>query len=73
MWSITLSRNNCAEIFKQSLGARNRVGIELSSARQAKQTGGIDNLESILVLLKSLQLRALYSHLHNHREHIGIE
>jgi len=48
-----------AEI-KQSMGARNRVGIGFFvPARQATQPGGIGSLESILGLLKSLKIRAL--------------
>jgi hypothetical protein len=44
------------------MGARNRVGIGLSfPARLATQPGGIGSLESILGLLKSLTIRALYS------------
>ncbi len=53
----------CAGIFKQSTGARNRVGIGLSF-RPARlhntQPGGIGFLESILGLLKRLKIRALY-------------
>ncbi len=50
----------CAEIFKQSVGARNRVGIGCTvPARQATQPGEIGILESILGLLKSLKIRAL--------------
>ncbi len=49
----------CAGIFKQSMGARNRERIVLSTARQASYAGGIDSLESILGLLKSLENRAL--------------
>jgi hypothetical protein len=42
------------------MGARNRVGIELSyRPRQAAQPGGIGSLESIIGLLKSLKIRAL--------------
>jgi hypothetical protein len=44
------SFSNCAVIFKQSMEARNRVGIGLSyrPAMQATYAGGIDSLESIL-------------------------
>ncbi len=51
----------CAGIFKQSMGARNQVGIHrvVVSARQATQPVGIGSLESILGLLKSLKIRAL--------------
>jgi hypothetical protein len=50
----------CAGIFKQSMWARNRVGIGIVvPARQATQPGGISSLESILRLLKSLKIRAL--------------
>jgi hypothetical protein len=54
--------NYFAGIFKRSMGARNRVGIGLSywPARGYK-AGGIDSLESIFGLLKSLKIRALYS------------
>jgi hypothetical protein len=46
----------CAGMFRQSLGTnRNRVVV---SARQATQPGGIGSLESILDLLKSLEIRA---------------
>jgi hypothetical protein len=44
-----------AGIFKQSLGARNRVGIGLSYRPAMLHSGGIDTLESILGLLKSLK------------------
>ncbi len=44
-----LKRALCAGIFKQSIGARNRVVVP---ARQARQPGGIGFLESILGLLK---------------------
>jgi hypothetical protein len=50
---------DCAGIFKQSMGARNRVGIGLSYQRQTTQPGGFYSLESILELLKSLKIRAL--------------
>jgi hypothetical protein len=41
------------------MGARNQVGIGLSkSAHQATYAGGIDSLESILGLLKSVEIRA---------------
>jgi hypothetical protein len=50
----------CAEIFKQFLRSRNRVGKGLSyrPVRPAKQPGGIGSLKSILGLLKSLKIRA---------------
>ncbi len=50
------------EFFKQSTGARNRVGIGLSyrPTRQATQAGGIVSLKWILGLLKRLHIRALY-------------
>ncbi len=52
-------KQSCAGIFKQSMGAReaskNRVVVQ---ARQATKAGGIDFLESILGLLKSLIIRA---------------
>ncbi len=49
---------NCAGIFKQSMGARNRIGTGWSyrPARLDSQLGGIGSLESIL---KSLKIRAL--------------
>jgi hypothetical protein len=50
-----------AGIFKQSVGARNRVRIQkrvVVQARQATQPGGIGSLESILGLLQSLKLGA---------------
>ncbi len=48
------------EIFKQSIGARNRVGrLVAVPTRQASQPGGIGSLESILELLKCLKIRAL--------------
>ena len=50
--SILFSR---AGIFKQSMGARNRVIV---LARQATKTGGIDPLESIPGLHKRLKIRA---------------
>jgi len=43
---------SCAGILEQFMGARNRV-----PARQATEAGGIDLLESILVLHKSLKYR----------------
>jgi hypothetical protein len=49
-----------AGIFKQAMVATNRVGIGfVIPARQATKAGGIDSLELILVLLKSLKIRAL--------------
>jgi hypothetical protein len=45
-----------AGIFKQSMGARNRVGIGLSY-RTARLHSGIGSLESILGLLKSLKIQ----------------
>ncbi len=47
-----------AGIFKQSMGARNRVGTGLSY-RPATQPGGIGSLESIPRLLKSLKIPTL--------------
>ncbi len=38
--------------FKQSVGARNRVGKGCTPARQATQPGGIGSLDSIFGLLK---------------------
>jgi hypothetical protein len=53
-------QNKIAGISKQSMGARNRVGIGLSyrPARLHIKPGGIGSLESILGLLKSLKIRA---------------
>jgi hypothetical protein len=46
------------------MGAKNRVGIcrVALPARLATKAGGIDSLESILVFLKSLKIRALIGH-----------
>ncbi len=50
----------CAGIFKQSTGARNRVGIGLSYwPGRLYKTGGIDFLDSIPGPLKRLKIRAL--------------
>jgi hypothetical protein len=50
----------CAGILEQSMWARNRGGIGLSyRPAMATQPGEIGSLESILVLLKSLKIRAL--------------
>jgi hypothetical protein len=50
----------CAGIFKQSVGARNQVGIGLSYRPASLQkAGGIASLESSLGLLKCLKIRAL--------------
>jgi hypothetical protein len=46
----------CAGIFKQSLGARNQVGKDYRTGRQATYAGGIDSL--VPGLLKSLKIRA---------------
>jgi hypothetical protein len=46
-----------AGIFKQSVGATNRVGMVVVPARQATQPGGIGSLESIPGPLKSLKYR----------------
>ncbi len=48
-----------AGIFKQSMGASNRVGKVVVPARKTKKAGGIGSLESILRLLKSLIIRPL--------------
>jgi hypothetical protein len=49
-----------AGIFKQSMGARDRVGIGLSLlARQATKAGGIHSLESIPGLHKRFKIRPL--------------
>jgi hypothetical protein len=53
---------NCAGIFEQSMGARNRVGTWLSyrpAKLHSSQPGGTGYLESILGLLKSLKIPAL--------------
>jgi hypothetical protein len=50
----------CAGIFKQSMWARNRVGLGLSYRHAKLQAGGINSLESIPELLKSLKFRALH-------------
>jgi hypothetical protein len=47
-----------AGIFKQYLGARNRVNRVAEPARQTTQHCGIGSLESSLGLLKSLKIRA---------------
>ncbi len=69
-WSVWLNASSVpkdstnAGIFKQYMGAlepsRNRVVV---MARQATEAGGIDSLESILGLLKSLKIRALCTQL----------
>ncbi len=51
-----------AGIFKQSMGARNRVGLSYVPARQATQPGGVGSLEAILGLLKSLKIRQSFLH-----------
>ena len=49
----------CVGILEQSMGAKNRVGIGLSTGpRKATKAGGINSLESIPGLLKSLKVRA---------------
>ena len=48
-----------AGIFKQSMGARNRVGIGLSDRPARLQAGEIHSLESIPGLHKRLKIRAL--------------
>jgi hypothetical protein len=46
----------CAEILEESIGARNRVGIELLvPACQATKAGGIDSLDSVPGLLKNFK------------------
>ncbi len=49
-----------AGIFKQSIGARNRVGIGLSYRPARLVAGGIHSLESIPGLHKRLKIRAQY-------------
>jgi hypothetical protein len=44
------------------MGARNRIGIGLSYRPARLQAGGIDSLESIPGLLKSLKIRAQHQH-----------
>ena len=48
----------CAGIFKQSMGARNGVGIGLSYRPARLQSGGAGALESTLGLFKSLKIRS---------------
>ncbi len=53
----------CAGIFKQSMGARNRVGIELSyrpTRLHTTQPGGVGSLKSILGLIESLKFGLWY-------------
>jgi hypothetical protein len=51
-----------AEIFNQSLGSRNRVGIGLSyQPTRLHRAGGIHSLESNLGLHKRLKIRALHT------------
>ncbi len=53
---------SCAGIVKQSVGARNRVGSRvIVPTRQGTKNGGINSLESILGLPRSLKIRALTS------------
>jgi hypothetical protein len=61
MGVIHYSVLSCAEIFKQSMGARNRVGIGLPCrpARLHSLAELVPSLESILGLLKSLKIRTL--------------
>ena len=55
---------NCVGILEQSMGAKNRVGIGLSTGpRKATKAGGINSLESIPGLLKSFKIPSLISHL----------
>ncbi len=49
----------CSGILEQSMGARNRVGIGLSHRPARRHTGGIDSLEWIPGLLKSLKIPLL--------------
>jgi hypothetical protein len=57
----------CARIFKQSVEAtqaRNRIGLGLPyRPARLHRVGGIDSLESILGLLKSLKILALCTEL----------
>ncbi len=48
-------------IFKHSMGVKNQVGTGLSYWPARIRGGGIDALESIPGLLKSLKIRALFS------------
>jgi hypothetical protein len=69
--SLPLSLVTSAGIYKQSMGAGNRVGVGLSyrPARLHTQTGGIGSLESILGLLKSLKIRAQVPNLLRAEQH----
>jgi hypothetical protein len=56
------SQLSSAEILEQSVGARNRVGKGfVVTASPGYKTGGIDALESIQGLLKSLKIPSLDS------------
>jgi hypothetical protein len=56
---IPLANVARAGILKQSMGARNRVGIGLSyRPARLQKAGGIDSLESILLLHKRLKIPA---------------
>jgi hypothetical protein len=54
----TDAQDSRAGILKQSMGARNRVGKVIVTARQATWAGGIHSLESIPGLHKRLKIRA---------------
>ncbi len=56
-----MNKYTVLELFKQSIGARNRVGIGLSYRPARLHAGGIDSLEYIPGLLKSLKIWALYT------------
>ncbi len=60
--SFRQKMDSSAGICRQSMGARNRVRIGLLH-RPAKLPGEIDSLESILMLLKSLKIRAQIAHI----------
>ncbi len=64
----------CAGIFKQSIGARNRVGLGLSyryARLHTTQPCGIGSLQSILGLLKSLKIRTKLSRSRNKKPTIS--
>ncbi len=52
------TQDSRARIFKQYMGARNRVGMVIVPARQATWAGGIHSLESIPWLHERLKIRA---------------
>jgi hypothetical protein len=73
---VFLALNVYYGIFKQSMGARNRVGIGLLyRAARLHIVGGIGSLESILGLLISLNIRATkvvhYKYAHTVGKEVG--